>query len=948
MRIIKSMRTGVLHRTFLYRRRHFFAASVLWGFRLDSGDNVIEPYLWEAIAGLLETGEPFDQAMPKGRAEWLVNGCFHAPGGKPVTGGGISVTLGSRHKELAVTGDRNWLAPGATPPEPFTEMPIDYRHAFGGEGFKSNPVGKGYRPVEADTGEAHPLPNVEYPDQAVASPADRPRPAAFGRIDVMWEQRFRYSGTYDDQYLQQAFMGLPDDIDWRFFNDAAEDQWLDGDLRGDEAFEIVNMSPDMPRIRGTLPGVRGRCFIEQASDRDGKTTDIREIPLRADTVWLFPGHMCGVVIFRGTTEVEEHDGGDVRTLLAAAENLRDVPRPAGHYIDNLHKRADPEQAYKYLMQTRPLLPHGCTSEFEELASGAGHGEGDAFGDNMDAFVKNKQQEVRQQLEDNSRQLAAELEQHGIKDIDLNKEAAPSPLADTVKAYLERAIPALGSDDPAKVDPGKLIADMDLGALEELEHYLESVKDQQRDDARNRIQENIDQFERELEQSMAEAERQSLRQRIEQLKKSLEAFDAGPTQPLPRMERQLDARMQAQEQALEQQRQQLRAAMQAGTKGAEEQLRQIDDAWTQTRDRIAAAKGDMREQHRTTVHFLERSTSPHPGEEATIAARLLRAYRSAGPTAEGDYAFVDLKGHDLRGIDLREAYLEYADLSGCDLSEADLTGAVLTHARLGGTRFRNAQLGKANFGRSHIDGAVFEACDMTETIFSYCHAKNARLTDCDLRGGALSFHQAVFDSCGFEGVNLDDHTFIECDFRHCRFKRCTLNDATFIQQPRLEGARFVDSELARVSVLAAQSAEARFVDCNMVNARFMGGCQLQAADFSGSILDEATFRDASIAEADFSGTQIGQSDFSNVDATGARFDRAIGRRSLWYQAHLQGASLNAVDLMEGSLHKAVLTRADFTGANLYAVNLLHVTVGETGFRDCNLTKTLLQDWRPLTG
>lgn len=930
----------------MYQRRNFFCVSVLWGFRLDSGDNVIEPHLWEAITAGLDRGEPFDQAMPKERAEWLVDGSFHAPGGTPVTGGAASVTVAGSHKEIAVSGERYWGVLGASNPVPFTTMPISYRRAFGGDGFDWNSVGKGYSAVDTEDGRVHPLPNVEYPDQAVASPDDRPRPAAFGRVDVMWQPRHSYSGTYDEKYLDQSMLGLPDDIDWRFFNDAAEDQWFDGELKGDEAFEIVNMNPDRARIQGRLPGIRARCFVERTTDRDAGATTITEIPLTADTVRFFPESLYGVVIFRGTMEVAEPDGEDVRTLLAAAENIADTPRPRDHYIDQLQKRSDPEQAFKYLLDTRPLLPLGCPSELEELA-GPTDGQTDAMTENMDAFVAQKRREVSRELENSSQEVAAELERHGIKDLDVERQGEDSPHAQAINQYLERALPGI-NDGRAQSNPGAMLAGMDLDAFEDMRRYVESVKDEQVEEGRARIQQNIEQLERELERTVNTGERESIRERIDGLKRSLEAFDAAPAPQLPRTERQIDEQIATQERSIEQAREQLSATIAAGGANApraEEQLRQLDEGWAQSREQLISAKAQVREQHRKTAHYMEQATSPHPGEEAEIATRLLQRYRSGESTAEGDYAFVDLSGQDLRGIDLREAYLEYADLSGCDLSEANLTGAILTHARLDGTRFRNAQMHRTNLGRSHLEGAAFERCDLREVILSYCRARDSKWVDCDLREGGFSFHQATFDRCQFEGVQIDNHTFINCDFSRCSFRNCTLNDAIWLQEPVLTGVTFHACELARASVFAAEAEDATFRDCTMPNARFMVACQLRGADFRGSNLDEATFREAIIEHADFSDTTLHQSDFSEVSATGARFERAVGRRGLWQSARLHNASLKRADLMESSLRKAVLTRADLSGANLYGVNLHYVTVGETEFRGANLTRTLLQDWQP---
>jgi uncharacterized protein YjbI with pentapeptide repeats len=954
LRIIKSMRTGLLHRTFLYRRQNLFTVSMLWGFRLDTGDNVIEPYLWQTIGKLLEAGQPFDQAMPKGQGEFLVNGSFHAPAGQEVTGGSVSVSVGGLEKQLSVVGDRFWGGIGMSRPEPFTHMPINYRHAFGGEGYAKNTRGKGFAPVADAETERHPLPNVEYVGQAVASPGDRPSPAAFDHLDIMWEQRSKYSGTYDETYLREAFLGLPDDLDWRYFNDGAQDQWFENFLRGDEAFEIRNMHPQQSLIRGHLPAIHGRCFVEQETADEESVTRIREIPLRADTVWLFPGEMVGVVIFRGTIDAMEDDGSDIRNLLLAAENMSDQPRPAQHYIDELKKRADPDQGFKYLLQPGPLLPLGCRSEFDELISQADpQPQSCAISANMENYANNKKAELEREAEKNTERLMTGLEKEGLAgrgagqlDIQaiLSEKPPARPEEQKINELLDEALPGL-RDDPGKMSADKLLSTMDQGTFEKLNNYLDALKSEQLAKAREQIQDSRRLLEQQLLPLTDDESRQGVLRQIDQLDRLLaEDLGKAQTSPLPRLEKDLNAQIVTQDEIFDRQRLQLQAVLPPGTEETRDALDKLDRARDMSRQQMTSAIEQVRDQYRLSAHFLGPASSPHPGEEAGIAVKLLAAAKAGEATAGGDYAFTDLSQRSLRGIDLRGACLEYADLSGCDLSGADLTGAVLTHATLIGTRFSNTRLYKANLGHCRIEEAVFENCDMIGVVLSYAFVAKSRFEHCDLSGGMFSFHKTRFSETLFDSVKLDDHVFLESVFDNCHLNRCSLDKTVFLQS-KMDATQFCDCDLEQATLLMTEANNSVFRHCRMRNARLMGGCQLKRADFSGSILNEATFRDACLEYANFSGAQLNQSDLSSVEATGACFDRTVARRSLWYKAELRDASLRSVDLMEASLHKARLQGADFTGASLFGANLLQVTLSDTDFRDCILTRTLLQDWRP---
>jgi uncharacterized protein YjbI with pentapeptide repeats len=41
----------------------------------------------------------------------------------------------------------------------------------------------------------------------------------------------------------------------------------------------------------------------------------------------------------------------------------------------------------------------------------------------------------------------------------------------------------------------------------------------------------------------------------------------------------------------------------------------------------------------------------------------------------------------------------------------------------------------------------------------------------------------------------------------------------------------------------------------------------------------------------------------------------------------------------------MTGANISGANLYAVDFLRSTMGDTLFDGCNLDRTIIQHWRP---
>jgi hypothetical protein len=219
-----------------------------------------------------------DFTLAKPRADVIVMGSARAPGGRPVTSMTVAVRVGSASARLEVTGDRVWkkgvfgVAPGK--PERFAEMPLIWERAYGGtcptrdgEGkhrHAPNPVGAGFWLADRDAAD-QPLPNLEWPDDALKKLADRPAPAGFGFVAPDWEPRASFAGTYDARWEKERMPLLPEDFDPRFFNAApaalhvprlegGEPVQLQGlHAEGERAFELPR---DRVGLEVLLPGDR--------------------------------------------------------------------------------------------------------------------------------------------------------------------------------------------------------------------------------------------------------------------------------------------------------------------------------------------------------------------------------------------------------------------------------------------------------------------------------------------------------------------------------------------------------------------------------------------------------------------------------------------------------------------------------------------------------------------
>jgi uncharacterized protein YjbI with pentapeptide repeats len=941
MNIVKSLHSSLLHKYFSYQEKHYFTVSILWGFNLHDGKPVLEQELWQTIGEMLGKNDFFDVGMPKQNAEVLVHGSYYSPEGEPVNASRVSVSLGEISKELLVFGNRYWIKGmgigwGVSDPEPYTEMSITYSNAFGGEGYAPNPVGKGIVETDLNGEPVFALPNIEYADELIGAPGDRPRPASLNRTDMLCEQRMSYAGTYDQNYIETRMPGFPDDLNYDYFNDAALDQWKPDFFTGNESFEIRNMHPDHSVIKGQLPTVYGRAFVDQLVENK---IEFKEIPTQLDTVWFFPSADLGVLIYRGTVEVQEDDASDIKKILVANENIGDTPRKLADYQTQLVLRTDPEESFKYLLYTAPLIPEGCRCGFETIVEDANFPLENLANQNMANFIDSKRRENEAAVTEKMEEIRAQLKDSGLSDeqIDtliqqMNGETdAPaelSPEMQEITKIADKILPGM-LENPDNLDLSKL----NLKAIDELNAYLEKMQITEKDKARQNL---VDQLE-ELKRNNGDAADEKSALQLEQI---IENIDLPPE--LPRIDLEsLIAKIKGQAEVLERQ---LMVMQSMGLPESElEKMKSsldVEASEKQTREGFAKALDG----YRIGAHCIEKSRSPHAGQENEIRESLVKAYQTGGKTASGDYAFVDLSNLDLSGIDLSCSYLEYADLSNTNLTNANLSKAILAHAIVKNTQFTNTNLSEANLGSIHFEGGEFDNANLTDATLSKSTLSNTTFKHCKMAEKVDMFHETLFSNTSFIECDLRKNVFIDIDISGCNFSGSDLTECNFVN-PIMTGAIFSQANLSGVNFVKAEANESKFDYATMKNVRFVAESSLARADFQFADVSEANLMNCNLQDAKFGKSILHKSDFGGANLKNANFEKAQAVQSQFNKANLTFTNLNKIDLMEGSLHKAVLSGASFKDANLYNVNFLGCTVGETDFSGAYLEQTIFKDWRP---
>lgn len=800
MKNLKDDRFSLTRRFLVFRRDNILMLNAMAAFAFAEPDRPLsEDAVWENLA-LCGGGNIFDEGFHKTRAEFIVHGACHAPGGQPVRQCPVRVRVGETEKTLLVFGDRYWLdrdgRPKPSEPAPFTRMALGWGQAFGGPGHKYNPGGKGLAEVVFPEGQRLlPLPNVEDPKTLLTSPQENPVPAGLGMLGSMRFWRGEGLGTYDERWLAEYWPFLPPDADIDLANTAPSDQWLPGYFCGGEPVEITNMHPEQPVLHTRLPQVRIRFFMRQLlRDRVQRL----ELPCDFDTVWLLPERGLMVCAWRAVTLCTSHGATDISHVLVACEDPETEPRPKEEYFLRFGESAAPLAPPPTTQPQREATPPRESAPPREPAPPppgepvVSRPAPPPQGLLPEPDLKALQRELQatcQRLGIEPRPTVAAADPFGLEGLPPGEamQRLDGILAEHQQA-LERSCASLGIDPtawqpPAPPDLRELAAQ--LGALDIADPKLKAAAE-------------------------------TLREMLLELPPEPKT-DAQPAAPEPQAEAGLPepppGRLD---------REQVLHWLATGRSLAGQDLTGLD---------LSACKlagGDFRRAclegavlRDADLGGCDCSQALLTGADLTGAkaeqARFIDA-QAAGLKAVGArFTGADLSGAHLVGADLtraeltqarlvrtdlESATLQGAVLQGCqgtrlDCQGADLRGAVLAHAELTGARFEAAHLDNTDFRAANLRGASFSDAQGVKPVFA-----GADLSESKASGGA------VLLEADFSGARLTGARWTDCDLGKAVFVKANLDHA------ELRGSRFADASFRLASAKHAALDRADLTRANL--------------------------------------------------------------------------------------------------------------------------------------
>ncbi len=902
MKIFKPDSLGLLHRSVRIARINQLSVGMMAFFQTKDSNSIgnvmPEAEMWAVTAKAMGSDAILDDGLPKPHGEFLVFGSAYAPAESLATQVVVTAQIGALKKSLFVRGNRHFNALGLiSSPKAFASMPITPATAFGGVGSTNNPLGKGLNKlVDAEGGKFLPLPNVEQASKFILTAGDIAAPAGFWAYGPDAPARTRHLGKFDQPWLKNTWPHLPDTTDLAYFQTAPSDQHLPGFFKGDEAITLDNMHPARPRITGSLPKLRARCFVNR---RVAGSEEFVEIQTRAETVWLFPALECGIVLYRAVVNTSDEDADDVLHLMAEWESMDDLPGAFDDYHDKFRAllpqkpvAATKAAAMPSVPVPAAVLPAVAVSALPATAGAAAQSP-EALAIESAKFLASSPelQEVHRLAGDLDRHSQALMKEHGITAADLAPflKQEPEPHPGTI-AEVERLAAELNKHSRALMEKHS-ISDQDL------QPFLPKPEVAPADVVGN------------LEKALLDlnSHNNNLMQQTGITQAQVDAYMVKTPelahlagQPVP----------------------DIKAAM-AG-------LAAVVPV-------VALPKAELPDIKMSRAPEVPPAPDKKLSREEVVARHALRQ----------SFQSMDLSGLDLSALDLSGADFSSAVLEKTSFKDSQLAGSIFKAALLTGGNFSGADL-----SRALLTGASAATTQFTKSCLNDLNASKADFTGADFSQAQLTnanIDHAVFDGAKMVGLKATScrakqASFADADLTGADLSGAELNAAVF-NNSKLGKAKFTNAACENAEFYGADASHADFSHANLKASRADATSQFGGAQLSQSHMGRANWAGVMMAGARLEGAVLDDADFSRVNAADANFAKASAKGSKFDKSDLSRADFTGVNMFKGSLRNAKTEATRLQKANLYGVDFYGTSPTIASLEGSNIDQTLLLIRKP---
>jgi uncharacterized protein YjbI with pentapeptide repeats len=862
MKTVKPFRLSLLTRPYRWQRADTLGVAVMALATLGETPQLMpEQELWRLASE--EAGGVLDLGVPKACAEFLASGYAYTQHQDDKTACAVRMRVGELEKSLLVFGDRYWLDGRASKPVPFEQMRLDWTRAFGGADMPANPQGMGACAVDVNGVQLVPLPNVEGADARISAERQRVAPASFTALPPDAARRFARIGTkYGQDWLEQDYPGFAEDMDWRFFNAAPEDQWRNGRMALEPAteYEIWNMHPAHKVLRGRLPSWKARCF----ASRDAKGTGLEEIALQLSTAWFFPHRERVLLIWHGALPIREDDAADVKLIMPALE-LAGQGRDMEHYERVVRQRLDREHGAVYALRDGDLVPAEVQGEWLD---------GALPDTSQRPMVRNMMQGMARKRETYRAELVAEGLDPDLFLAQLPEVAKPpsvSELPEFLQGMEEQMKQARTSLDEAR---SLMLADPDLQQFSRTTGIdLHAVADHGKPGGVGRFD-------------------------PEEMHAHLADFDANPVTAATAAEGKPAASV----------------AQRLGP--------QVDRLYLHSAHIFDAPPGmSPHRAQRTRRRVME----IYAGSRDFTGMNLVGADLSQLDLRGSCFRGAALESANLGGTQLDQCDFTGAVLVRAAAVGASFSASVFTQANLSRAQCSRASFDHAGFTDAVCVDAVFDGCTFAQAGFLRTQWRDTVFTACDFAGARfaeLAPMMLRFDRCAFGAARFKQCAWMACAFDHCSYieasmERCSFVNAAFSGTTDFSAATLAMSSFCGDTALnGALFGKATLKQCGL------RGTPLQASDFTGAILDCSDFSDCDFQGACLERVTAAESlfvraNFSDASLRGANLMQSFMSKAVFTRADLSGANLFRADVSQAALDDTTRMEAAYThGAKVW--------------------------------
>lgn len=810
MKIIKPTPVGILTRAYRSAGSEHLGIAIPVMVTLGDAPRLVsESELWNTVGEELY-GYALDAALPKQHAEFLVAGRAYGKYCDAANTCRVDVRFAGLSKQLRVWGAREWNGDVPSQAAPFECLPVDWPLAYGGPGCADNPRGIGFPPRSPEG--ASPPAQIEHPDTPISTRERRATPAAFTPIAADWPQRRALYGEMDPQWLEEDCPGFPRTMDPSYFNVAPPDQQFPhfASLPPGAAYELIHLHPDRPRLAGTLPPLRARCFLQRTHE-----SELSEIVMRLTTVWFIPHRERAIMIFHGTARIEEFDAQDVANLLLAAEYDHDA-RSETHYRRVFDLRMDSKRGALHALRDHDLAPQALL-----VATDGTHAE-----PSIGALQRN----LRQRALEQTKRAAAS----GVVIPSMEPAAARTPRLDELAEFVER---------------NEQLAEAQLAALEQTRQRIEA------------------------EHPGFEADRNASARRGPPRSFASHRAPHDAPSGMQELEREAERKLRAAYlQAAHYQEAAPRLDSAASTvlrervaacRGRGESLAGLDLTGADL-SRMNLRGADLAGALLESADLSGTDLTGANLRDAVIA----RAALTGTVFAKADLAGANLALTDCERTDFSEAVLdrclfERAVWRHCNARRASAKQVQFSGCRFDTVDFSEARLSELVFIDQSFVDVILRAAKLRKLAFIQCRLERAAFTSADIEG--FGFVETVADQIRFDHAHLRKACFakntvleradfsqallIEVNLRQTQARNASFSAATISQ------CDFSDADLQHADLRDAKFDGGYMVRADLTGASLTGadliGAQMRRAVLHGANFDEANLFRANLAEAGIS-------------------------------------------------------------------------------------------------